>query len=338
MIEAYKLPTITEQTEQGSICSFNSEYALPLKSLKCNITAVQSGSGTPSPNNKRPISGWSKAVVSACGVNLWDEDWEVGSYNENTGEKNDSVTTTIRSKNRIPIKGGASYYLSITSDIRILEYGIDGTYIRAISSPTSRIYSPSNEVGYINFRTVSAYGTTYNNDISINYPSTDTNYHAYNGITHTIQFGQDIYGGYFDSQGNLVITHADVDLGSLSWTAGTGWFYSSDLRGLVKNPTNNDSVNDSYCEIYTITTRNRLVNQLPDYSFAFNTGGTLQIVNDDYETAEDFTTGMNGKILVYELNEPITIPIDGLTIQTQEGQNNIFCDTGSTEVKFLEVN
>ena len=44
----------------------------------------------------------------------------------------------------------------------------------------------------------STYGTTYNNDISINYPSTDHDYHAYNGTTHTTTLPSTTYGGTLD--------------------------------------------------------------------------------------------------------------------------------------------
>ena len=47
----------------GSIASFNDGAAMPLKSLKVGIEAVQSGTGDPSPTNVRPISGWSAVNV-----------------------------------------------------------------------------------------------------------------------------------------------------------------------------------------------------------------------------------------------------------------------------------
>jgi hypothetical protein len=48
------------------------------------------------------------------------------------------------------------------------------------------------------FCTQNNYGDTYNNNISINYPSTDTAYHAYQGHTHTHQYSETIYGGVDD--------------------------------------------------------------------------------------------------------------------------------------------
>ena len=50
-------------TASGSIATFESEYALPLRNLEIEINAVQSGSGTPSPDNVRPITGFTGANI-----------------------------------------------------------------------------------------------------------------------------------------------------------------------------------------------------------------------------------------------------------------------------------
>lgn len=55
-------------TVSGPVCTFNSQYALPLKSHKVALTAIQSGSGTPSPSNPRPISGYSAINISQSGA------------------------------------------------------------------------------------------------------------------------------------------------------------------------------------------------------------------------------------------------------------------------------
>lgn len=68
MFESYLKPPISFPTLTGSIVTFNSQYALPLKSHKIALTATQSGSGTPSPDNVRPISGHSAINISQSGA------------------------------------------------------------------------------------------------------------------------------------------------------------------------------------------------------------------------------------------------------------------------------
>lgn len=63
------IPPVSFPTVSGSIVTFNSQYVgLPLKSHKIALTATQSGSGTPSPDNVRPISGWSAINISQSGA------------------------------------------------------------------------------------------------------------------------------------------------------------------------------------------------------------------------------------------------------------------------------
>ena len=50
-------------TVTGSYVSFVTTRSAPLKELVVDINPVQSGSGDPSPNNVRPISGWTAAQI-----------------------------------------------------------------------------------------------------------------------------------------------------------------------------------------------------------------------------------------------------------------------------------
>lgn len=58
-------------SKTGNIVTFDSDLDnFPLKSLTATITPKQSGSGDPSPDNVRPISGWDSVSASVCGRNL----------------------------------------------------------------------------------------------------------------------------------------------------------------------------------------------------------------------------------------------------------------------------
>jgi len=52
------------------IISVTDALAKPAIDLQCKITAIQEGSGDPSPQNIRPISGWTGANLFGCGKNL----------------------------------------------------------------------------------------------------------------------------------------------------------------------------------------------------------------------------------------------------------------------------
>ena len=62
-----ELPDINEYTATGNPAEFATNLIRPLQSFEIPLTPVQSGSGTPSPDNVRPISGWSGVTVTANG-------------------------------------------------------------------------------------------------------------------------------------------------------------------------------------------------------------------------------------------------------------------------------
>ena len=62
----------TNKTASGPIVSINDAQAAPLRSLLVNIDPVQEGTGDPSPDNVRPISGWDGMTVYHSGADTSD--------------------------------------------------------------------------------------------------------------------------------------------------------------------------------------------------------------------------------------------------------------------------
>ena len=64
-----------EQTVTGFVAQFSDGAdGVPVKDLTVTIAPSQSGSGDPSPDNVRNISGWTEANISRTGTNLWGGD------------------------------------------------------------------------------------------------------------------------------------------------------------------------------------------------------------------------------------------------------------------------
>ena len=236
----------------SDIATFTDGSNLPMPSLKVGIEPIQEGSGDPSPTNIRPISGWDEVNVSVSGVNVWDEEWEVGAYNTNNGEKA-NTNVQIRSKGYIEVLPNVSYYwliphTSVISGFAVaLYYDANKNYIgyQNMSSNGDILTMPSN-CSYVTFFLSALYGTTYNNDISINYPSTDTSYHAYNGQTYTIPFKDGdnpltVYGGTLDVvSGELkVVPYYDSYNGE---TLEGEWMSDRDVYAVGTTPTNGAQV------------------------------------------------------------------------------------------------
>lgn len=155
------LPT---DNASGPVATFSTALAKPLISIEVENVATK---------------------VYQRGANVWDEDWEVGTYNTNTGAKSSS-TTRIRSKNLIPIApnstlrftpiGSAGYGLSF------LFYDKNGTFKNGYyrgSTAGGFSYATQADWYFVAISPGDAYGTTYNNDIAVRFDNS-FDYVAYN--------------------------------------------------------------------------------------------------------------------------------------------------------------
>lgn len=249
------------KTASGDIISIPNGVALPMPSLTVGIEAQQSGTGDPSPTNIRPITGWSAVNVVDTGVNVWDKEWEVGAISNINGE-NYTLAERIRSKNYISVKANTPYYLYLPntySSPRIACYDKDKEYLGQATgwlpvNNNTAFTTPSNTY-YIRFVVVKA-DETYNNDISINYPSTDTSYHAYNGTTYTttLKDGQGnpltCYGGELSNENGvqtLTVTHGYIASYN-GETLPSTWISDRDVYAEGTTPTTGAEV------VYTLAT------------------------------------------------------------------------------------
>ena len=172
---------------------------------KCliDLVPVQSGSGDPSPDNVRPISGHTEVDLYNVGFNLWDEEWEVGKYNDD-GTKGQN-SNTIRSKNRIPILPNTNYYMTVAGEsstsVRRVFWDANGNLISSVSMlPVNVVFTTPNNARYMAIGMGTVYGNVYNHDICINIsdPSKNGTYEPYLGHLYQVQIGSTVYGGTLD--------------------------------------------------------------------------------------------------------------------------------------------
>lgn len=321
----------------GAIASFPDGSANPIKSLDFSIEPIQEGSGDPSPNNNRPISGWTGAEIPRTGKNLVDiSDFNVtrqhyGSYfylNQGT------YTFSVDVKNNTAISGNIFLKKRNNSNIAIINVASNmdsrENYTYTISERT--------EMRIVVTGSTSGYNYDFKN-IQIEAGSTATDYEPYNGTTYTIPFKDSqgdpltIYGGKVHIRrvngvwsGEIEMTRDDFDLGEGSWNYDSGnlRFYSSIIRDKVKLPPLN-YMSDIY-QIGNTTSVN--------YSMQISATGLLYIRNTDYNTPSDFKTAMQGHHINIELATPITNtinPSDIPNILSMLGYNNLWSDTGDIE-------
>ena len=157
-------------TASGDIASFpDGADGLPVKDLTVGIEPVQD------------LHGYENPWPAGGGVNQWDEEWETGDI-DNNGQPTQS-TSLIRAKNYNACKPDTAYYVKKPTEASVYMkfYDEDKNFISPTISANGIITTPSN-CYYFKFVIGSSYGTTYNYDISINYPATVTTYSPYSNI------------------------------------------------------------------------------------------------------------------------------------------------------------
>lgn len=343
------------------IASFRTNMSGNINSLKVLVEAVQSGSGTPSPSNPRPISGWSGAVVSRTGKNLCP----LGSFAQYAYSfaTNQTFSGMV---NPFFLKGGKTYTLSIesgktlyrlrafkktqelvddasvinmTSEERGLTYYSNYKFFGFSVTP-SNVYQiqPTEDIYLdcvINNSTAS--------DVMLVVGSSSSPYEPYNGISVTIPFGQTVYGGVLDVTSGVLTLNNQIVVcdGSEdeSWNTAQNAFYLDNAIDVDSEFRTSETVNQCLCNSYkesNSVSSSSQVPQRPDYSF-FNQAGTyynrIWVKNSNCADVTAFKTTLSNQPmqLVYPLATPQTITLSPQQISQLLGINNVFADCGDVE-------
>ena len=296
---------LVEVTETDDIVTIENG-PVTIKSLKVDINAVQSGSGDPSPDNIRPISGHTQANVVVTGFNILPPMVD-GTYEGNgvkavvkDGVATLSGTTTssgnafsIPLKQPITVPSGFYYHCGNSAANATLAPTIENSNntaqnISLALTPANRITATpyTNRVGqtYNRIRFYIANGVTISGTYApmFCFSPTPSSYKTYvEPTTHTVIFGETVYGGSLEVEtGVLTVTHANI----ASY--------------------NGETINEPWISSM-----------------------------DVYEPGATPTAGAQ---VVYPLTEPQTVTLDPVTINTILGENNIYADCGDITVTYKD--
>ena len=345
---------------------------IPMKDVLVHIEPVQAGSGDPSPDNVRPITGWTWANVTRCGKNLL-----MPAKTTETTESN-GITFTYYEDGSISATGTAtanaySYAQSgwrlpagtyrKTPHIQVGDIAC-GLFVQVKESDSSwkMVGYTKNPTFTISeedakYDTVARFviyaGATVDNLVLNPYiylaSDTDSTYERYSGQTYSITFPSSagtVYGGTLDvTSGVLTVTHKLYTFdGSENWTAGnhdkryefnlggrSDYFktWHSGGRGL-SNIGIYDSGNYQTAATH-ITSRT--------FNSASETGANTHVLvvpPSIATTAEELKAFLaNTPEQWYApLQTPQTYQLTPQEITSLLGQNNVWADTGDTEVEY----
>lgn len=262
--------------------------------------------------------------IESQGVNAWDEEWEVGTYNLTTGEKS-AANGYIRSANLCKCLPNEKYYIKTTKALYILWYDNNQNYISNIWASNGIIQAPSN-AAYLAFRSVnSGELTTYKNDICINLSDTSINgkYFPYikrvedlsiirkyfpNGMKSAGSAHDEIRYNKASGKWEKVVRIGEVDMGTLNWayTSGDISKFSSLMPSDARIFPNNVLPN-LMTRLYAAQIND--TNKLGDKNI-YRANAYVGILDSSYTDAASFKAAMAGVILYYELAEPIVTELD----------------------------
>lgn len=151
-------------TKSGEIVTFSTPISIPLKSLILSLSPIQSGEGDPYPPGGSP--------------QRWDEEWELGNISPDTGE-NSSSSNRIRSTNYVPVNPETTYYIKTPETVGFRFYDSSKTFLGSSYNITKNNDVFTTPAGCYYLRFIVTNVTVYANNISLNYPSTDHDYHAW---------------------------------------------------------------------------------------------------------------------------------------------------------------
>jgi hypothetical protein len=318
-VEGYKLKDIPNTPT--AIATFSDGADLPMPKLEVGIEPVQEGSGDPSPENIRPISGWDEVNVTRCGKNLIDVSKLAQQVVTSQGDVRPGVPAELQAGTyTISAQSGSlPFYITRPSN--------NYSYISINALPFT--FSLDNEEEVIVRMAQSDISSWNYVNLQLEEGTTPTTYEPYNGQTYTIDLDGTRYGGKVDLvSGVMTVDRGYVDLGTLTWGKS-----STEATVLYTAITGKKTgVSPMICDRYKYVRDKGFALDFGSVSDSSNASyvGTTFIRNSDFagKTAVECATLLSGTQLVYELATPLTIQLPTTVVKSLRGVNNISADSG----------
>lgn len=363
---------IVNTIENVPVASFDDGTDTPVVELVVNIDPVQSGSGDPTPNNVRPITGWTECNIYDTGKNIFDASELVftdGKYLDANGAVADSaaytcttnfypchqmaglqVTTNICTTSASSSIKSMAFYSSATED------SVVGTFQKADGTDTTMTFTVPATAKYLRCcltknnipetmvivtgteipTPIPPFGTTYNIDFPVGvgtvYGGT-LSWDAENGWVLTVDRGSHIV----DGENALAV--------SISEFSSDSEFVN--LRGKIGANIRNANTwynHDAICSHFVYTKyASRRTTPLPS-AFQMSSSSVTCICMDGYTTTEQYNEYFQQQVtngtpvtIVYELENPIVYTMtDEQAVTLLGGTNNVWADTG--DIKLIKYN
>lgn len=192
------------------IATFGTDFKAPMK-LVIPFEPVQEGTGDPSPDNVRPISGWTGCDITRTGKNLYDKNTTTittkRTVNYTTGELNGLSNSRMGYTSYVPIQENTWYSISgigpgAATNAGHAFYDKDKVYISGVSKGGSATsFETPAGAAFARFSVIAVTGTsaaTLADEIQLELGQTATDFEAYNANALSVDWTDDagtLYGG-----------------------------------------------------------------------------------------------------------------------------------------------
>lgn len=298
---------------------------------------MQSGSGDPSPENVRPISGRDAVNVLHLSQNMMDGVPYVANsyYNDNGGISSSAKTKRIALY--LPVTPGKPYVLGWQGyapmvRVRVHEYAADQTWLRQIYSDYSSVatWTASEDAAFIRF----------------SLPTVAENVVLGEGNRYAIDLPQIVYGGTLDIINRKILVTMEIFFPESVDNAAKSSDGSGDRYGYVRIGPMGYIKTDGYQICNMLQRANVTIGKMPAGFFKVinSTGGNearaafhfagLTSLEEYNEKLQQLKSAKTPLQICFELEEPIEIQLTPAEITSLIGQNTIWSDAGPITLKY----
>lgn len=350
-----KADAITQTIENVTIATFadGADEGL-IKKLLVSIEPIQEGSGDPSPDNVRPISGRTGLSMVRYGKNLFlpmasgGQSANVSFVRNNdgsvtfTGRANGTTRTPTIGDVRLPpgnyILSGVTEGSESTYGLRISDYTTGSQVVLATIYSGEAEFTLTKEslirvIGRFSADKTDAYNVTMHPMIRFASAS-DESYEPYNQTSYPVNWETEagtVYGGYVDVvSGKLMVDHGELNLQNTAGTVQT--INELTCVALVCAPLKSGDTRDVVCShlkfagtTASSVTNGGITNRTGNYyNLAFCLPSAFTTVAEFREWAST-----NSVKVIVPLATPTEIQLTPQEVRTLLGENNIWADSGN---------
>lgn len=369
-IEQFTTQPVPYETT-GDLVQIENFAGMPMNCVTA-IEPIQPGSGDPSLDNVRPISGRTNAVLVRCGKNLVDM---ADFYSSNSTVYIEQSANSLRIYTdsagtyrgaRTPamhLIGGKTYTLSasvaeiVSGNVRI---GLRDAQTNTFLNNSSCIFTTTGfkKATFTVNEDVDAYvsplvtwSTSENGDatfsnIQLEISNTATNFEPFTGEDFSVTFNDTIYGGTLDwNTGVLTVDKLLKTITgeeNVTWKNNTGWvdgtWYCGTILPGAEEVVGFGTVADIMCSHAPVTTPGLVA--ITENCVGYGNGTNLYAnFGNRYNTAELFTDYLAAQYaagtpvqVCYKLASPTVIQLTPNDIIALSGLNTVYSNAGKTTV------